>query len=52
VLALQIFFICSASLSFDQVHIKHDQPQDLSHDSHVTIDTINQTQDAANMLWV
>jgi len=34
------------------VHIKHDQPQDLSPNSHLTIDTIHQTQDAVEVLWV
>jgi len=34
------------------VHIKHNQPQVLSSDSHLTIDTIHQTQNAANVLGV
>jgi len=33
------------------VHIKHDQPQVLSPDSHVAINTIDQTLDATNVLW-
>jgi len=28
-LALHISLICSSTLSFDQVHIKHNQPQNL-----------------------
>jgi len=38
--------------SFDQVHFKHKQSQVLSPDSHVTIGTIQQMQDAANVHWV
>jgi len=34
------------------VHFKHEQPQVLSPDSHVTIGTIQQTEEAANVLWV
>jgi len=37
------------SLSFDQVHFKHRQSQVLSPFSHVTIGTIQQMQDAANV---
>jgi len=44
--------ICSATVSFDQVHFKHEQPQVLSPDSHVTIGIIQQTQDAANVLCI
>jgi len=40
-LALHIALICSTTLSFDQVHIKHEQPQVLSPDSSVTTDTIH-----------
>ena len=36
----------------DQVHFKHERPHILSPDSHVTIGTIHQTQDAASVLWV
>jgi len=50
--ALHISFICSATSSFDQVHIKLEQPQVLSPDSHLTIDTIHQAQNAANVLLV
>jgi len=39
-------------LSFDQVYIQHNQPQDLSPNSHLTVDTIDQTQDAVNVLWI
>jgi len=39
-------------LSFDQLHFKHEQSQVLSPDSHVTIGTIKQIQDAANVHWV
>ena len=38
--------------SYAYVHIKHERPQVLSRDPHVTIDTIDQTQDAANVLRV
>jgi len=51
-LGLHISVICRIALSFDQVHFKHNQTQILSPDSHVTINTIHQTQDAANVLWV
>ena len=51
-LALHISLICSITLSFDQVHIKNNQPQDLSPNSHPTIDTIHQTQNAVKVLWV
>jgi len=34
----------------DQVHFKHEQPQILLIESHVTIGTIQQTQDAARVL--
>jgi len=34
------------------VHIKHEQPQVHSPDSHVSTDMIHQTQDADNVLWV
>jgi len=34
------------------VHIKHDQLQDISSNSHLTIDTIHQTQDAVIVIWV
>jgi len=51
-LALHIALICSTTLSFDQVHFKHKQPQVFSTDLHVTIGMIQQIQDAANTLWV
>jgi len=51
-LALQTSLICSITLSFDQVRIKHNQPQNLSPNSHPAIDTIHQTQDAVKVLWV
>jgi len=38
------------SYATDQVHFKHDQPHVLLIESHVTISTIQQTQDAANVL--
>jgi len=44
--------ICSTALSFGQVHFKHEQPQVLSPDSHVTLGTIQQTQDATCLHWV
>jgi len=44
-LALHIDLICSTTLNFDQVHIKHQRPQVPSPDSQVTIGTIQQTQD-------
>jgi len=47
---LHIALICNTTASFDQVNITHEQPQPLSADSHVTIDTIHQTQDAVNVL--
>jgi len=50
--ALHIVLICSTTLSFDQVQIKHDQSQVFSPDSHVTIGTMHQKQDAVNVLWV
>jgi len=34
------------------VHFKHEQSQVLLIESHVTIGTIQQTQDAASVLWV
>jgi len=34
------------------MHTKHNQPQDLSPNSHVTVDTIHQTQDAVKVCWV
>jgi len=37
-LALHISLICSITLNFDQVHIKHEQV--LSPHSHIAIDTI------------
>ena len=46
---VHIALICSATLSFDQVHFKHEQSQVLSPDSHVTIGTIQQMQGAANV---
>jgi len=49
-LALHIPLICSITLSFDHMHIKQDHPRILSPNSHVTIDTIHQTQNVANML--
>ena len=36
----------------DQVHFKHEQPQVLLIESYITIGTIQQTQDAASVLWV
>jgi len=48
-LGLHIARICSTTLSFDQVYFKHKQPQVLSPDSHATTDTIQQTQEAANV---
>ena len=39
-LALHIALICTTTLSFDQVHVKHEQPQAFSADLHVTIGTI------------
>jgi len=43
--------ICnSTTSSFEQMHFKHEQPIVLSPNSHVTIGTIQQTQDAANVL--
>jgi len=51
-LALHIALICSTSLSVDQVHFKHKQTQVLSPDLHVTIGTIQQTQDAAKVRGV
>jgi len=40
------------SYTTDQVHFKHEQPQVLLMESHVTIGTIPQTKDAASVLWV
>jgi len=40
------------SYATDQVHFKHEQPQVLSMESHITIGTIQQTQDSANVLWL
>jgi len=40
------------SYATDQVHFKHVQPQVLLIESHVAIGTIQQTQDAASVLWV
>jgi len=37
-------------LRFDYVHFKHEQSQILSPGSHLTIGTIQQIQDAANVL--
>jgi len=34
------------------VHFKHEQPQILSPDLYVTIGTIQQTEEAANVHWV
>jgi len=34
------------------VHLKHDQAQDLYPSSHLTIDTLHQTQNAVKVLWV
>ena len=51
-LALHIALIRSTTLSFALVHFKHEQPQFLSPDAHVTTGTIQQTQEAANVLWV
>jgi len=34
----------------DQVHFKHEQPQVLLIESHVTIGAVQQTQDAASVL--
>jgi len=39
----------SVSYAADQVHFKHEQPQVLLIKSHVTIGTIQQTQDAASV---
>jgi len=36
-------------IGFDQVHVKHEQSQALSPDSRVTIDMIQEIQDAANV---
>ena len=63
-LALHIALVCSTSgafqnksfdqalifKSFDQVHFKPEQSQFLSPDLHVTIGTIQQTQEAAIVL--
>jgi len=51
-LALHIVLICNTTSNFDQVRFKNEQPQVLSRDLHVAIDTIHRTQDAANVLWV
>jgi len=53
-LACQGAFLTPAPVSYAtyQEHFKHEQPQVLSADSLVTIRTIQQTQDAANVLWV
>jgi len=48
-LGLYKTFICSTTVSFDKVHFKHEQQQVLSPDSHVTIGTIQKTQDAAKV---
>ena len=40
------------ALVTDQVHLKPEQPQILWIESHVTIGTIQQTQDAANVLLI
>ena len=45
-LALHIALISSTTLSFDLVHSNTINQQVLSADSHVTIDTIHQTQPA------
>ena len=42
--------LLTVSYATDQVHFKHEQPQVLSPDSHVTIGTIQQKQDAARVL--
>jgi len=39
------------SYATDQLHFKHEQPQLLLIEPHVTIDMIQWTQDAANVLW-
>jgi len=51
-ISLHISLIFSIPLSFDQVYIKHKQPQVVSPDSRATIDTIHQTQDSTTLLWV
>ena len=38
------------SYASDQMHFKHEQPQVLLPDSHVTVSMIRQTQDVANVL--
>jgi len=38
------------SYATDQVHFKHEQPQVLTIESHLTIGTIQPTQDAASVL--
>jgi len=48
-IVLLIALICSTTLSFDEVHFKHEQPQVLLTDSHATIGTIQQTEEAANV---
>jgi len=40
------------SYATDQVHLKHEQPQVLLIVAHVTVGTIQQTQDAVSVLWV
>jgi len=40
------------SYATDQVHFKHEQRQVLLMESHITIGTIQQTQNAASVLWV
>jgi len=39
-------------LSFDQVHIRQEQPRVLSPYLYVIVGTIHQTPNAANVLWV
>jgi len=51
-LAIHISLICSTTLSFHQVHFKHEHPQVLTPYSQVIIGTIQQTQEAANVLRV
>jgi len=44
--------LISTSYAADQVHFKHEQPLGLLIESHFAIGTIQQTQDAASVLWV
>jgi len=41
--------ICSTTSSFDEVHFKHKQPQNVSPDLHGTIGAVQEIQDAGDV---